>query len=299
MAAEITGEHRDDESTWPVLADQHVNAYLARIYADRQDRPTLEALRHLQERHVLSVPFETVAFYTGEPVPLMLGAVRKIVEQRRGGCCLELNSAFGMLLTALGYQVELLAGRVYRNSVLDRSIGHLALRVTVPLSGEDRGPWLVDVGQGNNSRHPLRIDLREAQPDPHGVYLLAGASHGDIDVSLDGTLLHRMETRPRDLEFARPLLWWYRTSPRSPFAAGPTSISRTENGKFTLRGNELTEENGGKRVVRRLDGDGPLLRTYLEYFGIELDRVPAYWDAVRNRPGPADHVPAARSSSPS
>ncbi|MET8759890.1 arylamine N-acetyltransferase [Lentzea sp. NPDC004782] len=272
---ETTTEHTRLQNALPVLADHDINAYLARIGADRPDRPTLEALRHLQERHVLSVPFDTIAVHTGEPVQYTLDAVRKIVEQRRGGCCVELNSAFGTLLSALGYQVELLPGQIYRKSVLDKGSGHMALGVTVTSFGQDQGPWLVDVGQGYNSRHPLWMNLREAQPDPHGTYLLTSAPYGDVDVSLDDNLLYRLETRPREVGYWNRTLWWYRTSPRSPFAAAPISIARTEQGRKTLRGNELITESDGQRVLQRFDSDEALLNAYLEHFGIALDRVPS------------------------
>ncbi|MGW3471414.1 arylamine N-acetyltransferase family protein [Saccharopolyspora sp. NPDC000995] len=278
--AEMTADHRGHHDMLPALADHHVDAYLARIGADRPQRPDLESLRHLQECHVLSIPFETIAVYTGEPVPHTLDAVRKIVEQQRGGCCVELNSAFGMLLGAFGYRVELLFGRIYRKSVLDESSAHMALRVTVPLPGQEEVSWLVDVGQGNNSRYPLRIDLREPQPDPHGTYLLTTAPDGDIDVSINDNLLYRLETRGRDVEYWHPLLWWHRTSPRSPFAALPISIARTERGKRTLRGNELIEEDDGRRTLRQLDTDEELLKAYREHFGIELDRVPSAQERV-------------------
>lgn len=278
--AEMTADHRGHRNMLPSLADHHVDAYLSRIGADRPQRPDLETLRHLQERHVLSIPFETIAVYTGEPVLHTLDAMRKIVEQQRGGCCVELNSAFGMLLGAFGYGVELLCGRIYRRSLLAKSSSHMALRVTFPQSEQDQESWLVDVGQGSNSRHPLRIDLREPQPDPHGTYLLTAAPDGDIDVSVNDSLLYRLETRGRDVEYWHPFLWWYRTSPRSPFAAAPVSIARTERGKRTLRGNELIEEDDGRRTLRRLDTDEALLKAYREYFGIELDRVPSAQERV-------------------
>jgi N-hydroxyarylamine O-acetyltransferase len=278
--ADMLSEHTERQDMWPVLADRDVDAYLTRIGADQLDHPNSQALRRLQERHVLSVPFETIAFYTGEPVPHTLNAVRKIVTQRRGGCCLELNSAFGTLLSTLGYLVELLPGRIYRNSVLDKGIGHAALKVTIPSPAPNDTCWLVDVGQGNNSRQPLQVDLREAQPDPHGTYLLASAPHGDLDVSVDGKPLYRMETRPRDVEYWNGPLWWYRTSPRSPFAAAPISIARTERGRKTLRGNVLITESDGQRVRQRFDSDAALLNAYLEHFGIALDRVPSAQERV-------------------
>lgn len=252
------------------MDDRLVDAYLARIEATRPKRADAEALRYLQERHVLSVPFETIAFYTGEPVPYLTDAVRKVVEQRRGGSCFELNSAFGMLLRVLGYELDILQGMIYRGEVVDPRPGHMALRVRTP--GDVS--WLVDVGQGRHSRHPLRIDVHEPQEDPHGTYLLAETPEGDIDVFLDGSPLYRMETRTRSEEYGEATVWWYRTSPKSPFAQRPICVLPDLNGRCSLIGNTLVSETNGQRTVRKLGTDTELLIAYKEHFGIVLDQVP-------------------------
>src|SRR5271157_4958068 len=65
----------------------------------------------------------------------------KIVVRRRGGFCYELNGLFSQLLTALGFQVQMLSARVRRD---DGGFGpefdHMLLKV------ELEQPWLVDVG---------------------------------------------------------------------------------------------------------------------------------------------------------
>jgi hypothetical protein len=61
-------------------------------------------------------------------------------------------------------------------------------------------------------------------------------------------------TKPRQ-EYWNGPLWWYRTSPRSPFATAPISIARTERGRKTLRGNVLITESAGQRVPQRFDSD--------------------------------------------
>jgi len=232
---------------------------------------------------VLSVPFDMIAYYTGEPVRHAMGAVAKVVDERRGGSCVELNSAFGMLLRALGYQVEIIWGNIYRRAVLDRRPGHMALRVRAPIAttrqddGAQAGascPWLVDVAQGKHSRWPLRMDLRTPQADPHGTYLLAAAADGDIDVSVDGELLYRMEARARDEDYGEAVVWWLSTSPKSPFTRRPICIQPTENGKYSLIGNRFISEENGERVVKEIASDAELLEIYKRFFGLELAAPP-------------------------
>jgi arylamine N-acetyltransferase len=80
--------------------------------------PTLATLRLLTESHLQYIPFENLSMHF-EPTtensdasdndtepPVVLSPDRlidKILIRRRGGCCLELNGLFRMLLDALGY----------------------------------------------------------------------------------------------------------------------------------------------------------------------------------------------------
>ncbi len=74
----------------------------------------------------------------------------KIVMRRRGGFCYELNGLFCELLTAMGFQVQMLSARVRRD---DGGFGpefdHMLLKV------ELEEPWLVDVGFGDSFVDPI------------------------------------------------------------------------------------------------------------------------------------------------
>src|SRR5579863_765040 len=95
----------------------NVSAYLARIGYAGSTAPTVETLRALHHTHLLTVPFENLDIALGRAIALDEDAlVRKLVEQRRGGFCYELNGAFAALLRALGFRVTLLAARVSRES---------------------------------------------------------------------------------------------------------------------------------------------------------------------------------------
>jgi N-hydroxyarylamine O-acetyltransferase len=251
------------------LDERWIVAYLERIGAVRPERADVDTLCHLQERHVLSVPFDMIAFYTGEPVRHSMDAVRKVVDGRRGGSCFELNSAFGLLLRAVGYDVDIIWGVVYRDAILARNSAHMALRVRTPVQ------WLVDVAHGKHSRWPLRMDLATPQDDPHGKYLVTPAGADEVDVSVDGELLYRMRCEARNEEYGEAALRWYRTSPESPFLKRPVCIQPTESGKYTLLGNKLIAERHGNQVVEDITSEAKLLATYKRCFGIELDTPPA------------------------
>ncbi|MGA5701778.1 arylamine N-acetyltransferase family protein [Peterkaempfera bronchialis] len=254
-----------------MLDDTLVDAYLSRIGAQRPERADLDALRQLQERHVLSVPFENLGYHLGEPVHMDERVLDKIVRQHRGGGCYEVNPAFSFLLEALGFRTAILPGRVHRpGGQLGAALCHLALRVT--LDGQD---WLVDVGFGRNSRHPLRLDSREVQQDPDGEYQLLDAEDGSIDVLLDGRPLYRLDDRPVRLEDFGPTLWWYRTAPESPFLQDVFCSLRTEDGRITLKGNRLSTVAGRERGSEEFADDSAVLAAYKTHFGFSLDRLPS------------------------
>ncbi|MBQ0827202.1 arylamine N-acetyltransferase family protein [Streptomyces tagetis] len=252
------------------MLDGITHDYLRRIEASRPERPDVAALRHLMERHLLSVPFENLGYHLGEDVFMDERVLDKIVHKNRGGGCYEVNPALSFLLTSLGYEVDILPGWVHRPDGLGPFLGHLALRVKA--GGED---WLVDVGFGRNSRFPLRLASREPQHDPHGVYQLHDTGDGAVDVHLGGRPLYRVAERPVRVEDFAPTLWWYRTSPDSSFLQAVFCSVRTPDGLVTLKGNtHLSRVAGRERSRSTLEGEAQSLAAYKELFGISLDHLP-------------------------
>nr|WP_033258244.1 arylamine N-acetyltransferase [Kitasatospora sp. SID7827] len=247
-----------------------VDAYLERIGAERPARPDLRALAELQERHVLSVPFENLDYHLDREIHLDARVVDKIVRDGRGGACYEVNPAFGLLLEALGYRVRILAARVRRPDGLGAPLGHLLLRVDVDGVGH-----LVDVGFRRVSRRPLPLDTTAPQPDAEGVFAVTEPFDGEQDLLLDGAPLYRVDLRERDLGQFRPSLWWFRTSPDSPFLHDLFCSLPTADGRVTLKGTRLTLRTAdGQRTVEELDGDEAVRDAYLTHFGIALARLP-------------------------
>ncbi|MFC4496732.1 arylamine N-acetyltransferase [Streptomyces ovatisporus] len=250
-------------------------AYLARLGVCSPERPDAETLRRLHRQHLLTVPFENLSVHLGEDIVLEPEALTdKITESRRGGFCYELNGAFAALLSTLGFPVTLLAARVFGADGPGPLFDHLALRVETPQ------PWLVDVGFGRHSEYPLRLDSRDEQVDPGGLFRIEETPQGDLDVHRDGVPQYRIEQRPRTLADFELGCWWHRTSPKSHFTQSTVCSRLTGDGRITLSGSTLTVTGAAGRHEEELAGDA-VRSAYREHFGIVLDRVP-----VRKQRGP-------------
>ena len=234
--------------------------------------PTPTVLALLTRRHLASVPFENLSIHLGEPIVLDEHALlAKIVDRHRGGFCYELNGGFGALLAHLGYDVTLLAARVFGDGgALGPPYDHLALRVD--LAGV---PWLVDVGFGAFVAEPLRLDVRGDQADPLGTARLVETGEGDLDVLLDGNPQYRLDLRPRELDEFAATCWFQQTHPTSHFATSLVCSLPTPDGRVTLSDRLLVTTVDGERTERTLGSDAEVLAGYRDLFGITLDRVPA------------------------
>src|SRR5271166_3399320 len=121
---------------------------------------------------MLAVPFENLDIHLGRPILCDEAAfLHKIINERRGGFCYELNGAFAALLGALGFRVTLLSARV---AGADGSYGlefdHLALRVDLPTTPGET--WLADVGFGDSFIDPLLLEPNLEQSQIDRVYRL-------------------------------------------------------------------------------------------------------------------------------
>ncbi|MFI7348063.1 arylamine N-acetyltransferase [Streptomyces sp. NPDC049936] len=265
-----------------------VDAYLRRLGAENPAWPTLDALRALHLLHLRTVPFENLSVHLGEEIVLEEGRLLdKVVGGRRGGFCYELNGLFGALLAALGYEVTLLAARVYGDGGrLGIPYDHMVLLVRTV----DGGDWLADVGFGAHSHGPLAFGERAEQEDPGGTFRVveagpdaagvrgaeATARAADLDVLREGRPVYRVDVRPRVLDDFVSGAWWHSTSPRSHFLQSTVCSRLTEDGgRITLSGRRLTvTAPDGDREERELGTDEEVLTAYREHFGIRLDRVP-------------------------
>ncbi len=126
-----------------------VDKYLERINYKGPLLPDLKTLQGLHLAHLQSVPFENLDIRLKRTLRITEEAIwDKIVVNKRGGFCYELNGLFAWLLKQIGFDVTYLNARVFdREGNLGMDFDHLALLVQAPGQPER---WLADVGFGNS-----------------------------------------------------------------------------------------------------------------------------------------------------
>jgi N-hydroxyarylamine O-acetyltransferase len=243
-------------------------AYLARIGYSGATEPSPAILADLQLAHLRAVPFENLSIHTGEEIRLRPDWLfDKVVRRRRGGFCYELNGLFAELLVDLGFPVERLAARVFReDGSLGIPFGHLCLRV---IAGGQA--WLVDVGFGDNFALPLVVDDPRDQGDGRRRYRIE--SDGDERILWAGaTRSYRFGLTPFALADFEPGRRYHTTSPESHFTTRRVISLLTPDGRVTLRDDRLIVTVGDDQREEPVAGAGEWRWLAAERFGIDLDR---------------------------
>src|SRR5215203_4617911 len=233
-----------------------VDAYLKRIDYRGWLEPTAETLRALQLAHLFAVPFENLSIHAGEPIVLEDAALfRKIVAERRGGFCYEVNGLFAGLLGTLGFDVKMLAAGVANaQGGFGPVFDHMTLMVTL----EQR--WLADVGFGDSFLEPLLLDSRVEQVQgtrafrivEDGTYLILERRNQGGDWQAQ----YRFTLQPYEFSDYEEMCRFHQTSPESHFTKAPLCSLPSENGRITLTGLRLitTSDPQQLRDERTLGG---------------------------------------------
>ena len=227
----------------------NTRAYLSRIGISDLPAPDLAGLRRLQTAHAHTVPFENLDIMLGRGVTLDPDALfEKVVTQRRGGFCYELNSLFGRLLEALGYRVDLLScASANDDGTYLQEYEHLALRVFC--QGDDT-PYLVDVGWGDGPLEPLRMDTEGEQAQGPRTWKITREGAYRVLTELlepDRWIKHyRFQPVARALEEFAPMCQYMQTSPESMFTQKRLCTLFTPGGRISLSENKLITTSFGE-----------------------------------------------------
>ena len=256
------------------MTPRDVQAYLERLDLTAPPPPTLDTLAGLQQRHMQSIAFENFSVYLGiAPVLTTEALVRKVLHERRGGYCFELNTLYGHLLDALGYTTKQVLARV-----LLRDPEETPPRTHLTNLVELDGVWYVtDVGFGGlASRVPLRIDHAGEVDDGDGYVRIVPQSYGEHLVQRrtdDGWQdQYRMETRPAVAADIKLGNYYTHSHPDSHFVHHRFIGLFTDTGRIGLFGNDFSERRGTEVVHRETVPDGPEWIAFVrERFGLPLN----------------------------
>jgi N-hydroxyarylamine O-acetyltransferase len=250
--------------------------YLKRIDYHGTVEPTAATLHALHVAHLQHVPFENLDIARHHLFDLDPGALfDKIVAQRRGGFCYELNGLFAWLLEQLGFRVTRLAARVVdKDGCLGPEYDHLTLQVECP--DQSKSLWLADVGFGDSFLAPLRFEEQGEQLDGLRAYRIEPdeANRWVWERDYDGTWTrqYRFDLQPRQLSDFAPMCVWQQTSPDSSFTQRRVCTRATPDGRITLSELRLITTVNGKRDERVIGSEEEYQTVLREQFGIVLGR---------------------------
>ncbi len=225
--------------------------YLQRIGYAGETAADKECLETLMERHLKSVPFENLEPYEEGKVPSLESAdiYRKIVVQKRGGYCFELNKLFYELLKTIGFQVIPIGVRILWNKEKLPPMLHRATLVKL----ED-GIYYCDVGYGGpGPKCPMKLEdgIHEEKDGKFRITMHPEGTGGEILVERkkkeDYLPMLRFSLRPAVEEDFEPMNFYCAKSPNVLFTQKRVLSRNTANGSVALTGNELTilNVNGG------------------------------------------------------
>ena len=234
------------------------------------DFPSLELL---QRNHLLMVPFENLDIHWKRSIVLDTKRFfSKIVEEKRGGFCYELNGLFNELLRDLGFRTRLISGRVFDGTQHGPEFDHAAIIVTI---GAEE--YLSDVGFGAFTAAPLRLALDVEQDDPNGTFVIRKFDDSYLDVAKLDSATWRSQyvfhDRARDLSEFNAMCDFQQYSPDSHFRKGKLCSIMTSTGRKTLTDKNFVVTANGSKDETPVSGDEAFYSILKAEFAIEAARV--------------------------
>lgn len=258
----------------------NLHAYLNRIGYRGDLRADLDTLTRLHRAHLMSIPYENLNIHLGRTLTLdESDFFDKLVTQRRGGWCYEMNGLFAWALREIGFDVSLLASEVGRSGQSpDIQRDHLILLVQL-----DR-PYLADVGFGNGILEPLPLAVGDYQ-QMYFHYRLAfdgtywhftnqqhGVSGPGFDFILQPYMLPDFAQRCHELQ----------TLPESGFVRTTVSYRFTQGGYVSLRGAVLRTITIAGVDERIVESETAYRQALVDHFELHFsdDDISHLWERV-------------------
>jgi N-hydroxyarylamine O-acetyltransferase len=244
--------------------------YLDRIgIEDANISVNSENLKFLQKQHLLNVPFENLDIHWKRPIVLNTKEFyRKIVNEKRGGFCYELNALFCDLLNEIGFTSKIISARVFNGRDFSAEYDHLAILTKI-----DKKEFLVDVGFGDFSAEPLEFVLNVEQKDVNGTFSIKKFDKDYFEVvkKVNGEWQSEYIFRDSARELAEftEMCDFHQISPESHFTSGKICSVMLENGRKTLTDTKFIETKNGVKNETEISSESEFDEILLHEFQIK------------------------------
>jgi len=252
----------------------NLDPYFERINYTGSTDITEDTLRDIHIAHTLNVPFENLDVFYRRPIRLdETSLYNKIVKNRRGGYCFEMNGIFSIVLKKLGFKVTNLLARVTMDGINYTTKTHQTIMVEV---GGKR--WLIDVGFGNDGIiAPLLLEEgTEQEQFAHTYRLITHSKFGyALQKKTEDKYNHLYaftldECDPEDFLMSNHFT---ATFPESFFIIMRMCTMPTKEGRITLTDNQFKVINNGNVTETPIADDDEFKAVLKEHFKLGLDLI--------------------------
>ncbi len=231
------------------MKDFEITKYLSRIKLDDCNN-NLDGLTKLQEHHLENIPFENLDVVVGRKIELNYNNLfNKVIINKRGGYCFELNVLYSKLLKSLGFSPKPVLGRVWlRNPDRTPPRNHLAHLVDI-----EGKIYVTDVGFGGlTTRIPLDINESSQVNDKDGTVRILPFADKQFMVQRqidDGWSnqysFENVEISEEDIHISN---YYMSTNPKSHFFNDKFIGKFTKDGRIGLFNNQMSTRKGIKVI---------------------------------------------------
>ena len=202
----------------------------------------------------------------------------KIVDERRGGWCYEMNGLFGWALRELGFTVDFVAGAVNREKNGDAALmNHLVLIVRLDQ------PFLADVGFGNGMLMPTPLQEGFFSDGRFEFRLTRAGEWWRFHNHRQNGSTYDFTEEPRVYEDFEPKARMLATTAESPFVQNLIVSKLTDHGMITLTNAALQIQSNEGMSEESAPNAEVLARILKEQFDLETDRMDALWARVASQ----------------
>lgn len=244
--------------------------YLKRIKYTGSLAATDDVLASLHKQHVYQIPFENLDVYFKRKFDLnIVNVYQKVVTNKRGGFCYELNLLFNGLLTEMGFSSRIIASRIFdEQGNLGPAFDHMSVFV------ETRKRFLIDVGYGDLFVTPIEIK-NGVQWDGRNYFQVDKLNEQEylLSMSTDGIDFKKKYTFSLNVVNATDfdaMCLDKQSNPNSYFVRNVICTKPTPTSRITIFNNKLFEKTGESRTETLIQDDDNLKRRLKNKFGIVI-----------------------------
>lgn len=262
----------------------NLNDFFKRIEFKGVAKPDLATLSALQERFLLSVPFENLDIHYGNvPVTLNLTTVyEKIVDNNRGGICYECSNLMAWALREIGYSVDFMSAQMMPTPISDKlNDRHIFLKVSI-----DGNEYAVDVGNGQSFRHPLNFNGNNEGSIPEGKSFrisrfndekyshlgLHALYYVNDELNENGETRFIFRNEVRELQYFQNACDYAQSSPLSIFVKKPIASLALSDGRISISPKVLCSNKNGIITETSLNSEKEFIDCLKKHFNLVINK---------------------------